>query len=188
VSTFDTVPSDGAAVPLGRRAAGGFLDVGIAAAACFVLLDIALNLGAPWAVAWSVAAVGPSLLWAELERRGVGSVGRFAGAMTVRTLDGEKLGYLLALRRQGPLGLLASASVLVAPGIALILLALGLCDLAAGRGQPLHRTFRDRLFGTMVVSTHAVGPSGRIAGYAYLESGAPMRYRHEGDDPDAADR
>ena len=186
MSTFDTVPSDTPLVPLGRRAAGGLLDVGAAAGACFVLLDLALSFGAPWPAAWTLAAVGPTTLWAALERRGTGSLGRFASGATVRNLDGSRLSFAQALRRQGPLGLMASAAVLVAPGIALILLLLGLADLASGRGRPGNRTFRDRLNGTFVVSTHAVGASGRVAGFAYLESGAPMRYPHELD-ADGAD-
>lgn len=118
MSTFDTVPGDGPEVPLGRRAAGGFLDVGAAAGACFVLLDLALSFGAPWPLAWTLGAVGPTLLWAALERRGIGSLGRFASGATVRNLDGSRL-------------------------------------------------------------TFSLGASGRVASFAYLESGAPMRDRHE---------
>ena len=180
MSTFDTVPSDPVEVPLGRRAAAGFLDVGAAAATCFVLLDVALNFGAPWPVAWTLAAVGPTLLWGLLESRGPGALGRFAAGLAVRNLDTSRLTFLRALRRQAPLGVLVSAAVLIAPGLALVALALGLVDLAAGRGQPYHRTWRDRWSDTVVVSKDTAAASERIAGYAYLESGAPMRYRSEG--------
>lgn len=183
MSTFDTVPSDGAQVPLGRRASAGFLDVGAAAGTCFVLLDLALTFGAPWSVAWVLAAVGPTLLWALLERRGLGGLGRFAAGLAVRNVDGSRLTFPQALRRQAPLGLLASASVLIAPGLAIVTLLLGIVDLLSARGQPLQRTLRDRWNGTVVVSKDTALASDRIAGFAYLESGAPMRYPGEADGP-----
>ncbi len=178
MSTFDTIPPAPVEVPLGRRAAAGFLDVASAAAACFVLLDVALSFGAPWPVAWTLAAVGPTLLWGLSESRGWGALGRFATGLEVRNLDASRPSVRKAVVRQAPLGLLVSGAVLVAPGLALIALALGLIDLA-GRGQPFNRTLRDRWSGTVVVSKQTAAASERIAGFAYLESGAPMRYRGE---------
>jgi len=178
METVDAAASEPAAVPLGRRAAAGILDVGMVAATCLVLLDVALNLGASGPVAWGLVAVGPTLLWGLLESRGPGALGRLATGLAVRNLDGSRLGVTQAVCRQAPLGMLVSASVLIAPGLALLALGAGLIDLAAGRGQPLHRTLRDRWSATVVVSKHTARASERM-GFAYLESGAPMRYRGE---------
>ncbi len=180
MSTFDTIGHDPLVVPLGRRAGAGVLDAGAAAATCAVLLDLALTFGVPWTFAWWLAAIGPTLLWGLLESRGPGAIGRFAAGLAVRNLDGSRLSFARAVRRQAPLGLLMSAAVLIAPGLALIAGALGVVDVLAGRGQPLHRTLRDRWCGTVVVSKQTAAASERVAGFAYLESGAPMRYRGEG--------
>lgn len=179
MSTRDEVARDLPDVTIGRRASAGVLDAAGAAATCLMLLDLALTFGASWPIAMGLAAIGPTLSWGLLESRGPGTIGRFAAGLALRNLDGSRLSIARAVLRQAPIGLLVCAGVLFAPGFALIALALGAVDLLAGKRQPLHRTLRDRWFATIVVSRRTAAASERVAGYAYLESGAPMRYRGE---------